>query len=88
MGWGFHLQESAKHHEDHDHKESEGKKRVLRSPEGEEHDFDGSSKIPLSHFVAKFPGPTHRRSVLLYLNGLNTRSKRNVRKIENLKNEA
>ena len=38
--------------------------------------------------LAKVPWPTYRRSVLLYLNGLNTRSKRNVRKIENLKNEA
>ena len=38
--------------------------------------------------LANLTRHTYRRSVLLYLNGLNTRSKRNVRKIENLKNEA
>lgn len=48
---GFHLQESAEHHEHHDDEETEGKERVLRSPKRKEHDFDGSSNVPLSQFI-------------------------------------
>lgn len=58
MGLELRLQKSAEHHKHHDNEEAKCKKGMLRSPKGEEHDLDSSSKIPLSHFAGRI-GKAH-----------------------------
>lgn len=51
MSWGFHLQEGAEHHQDHDNKELKARSAYCDPPKG--HGLDRTSNTLLSRFIGK-----------------------------------
>jgi hypothetical protein len=68
-GRGFNLQESAEHDKHHHDKETEGKERVLRSSERQEHDFDCPKISLLSPPVLKIAGVNLQKNGIIVSEG-------------------
>jgi len=81
----IHIQKSTKNGDYHNHEKRDGEESMLRSPYGEVHNLDSSMEVNLLLDRQKDIWETHRSIVWVYLNGRNTLSKRNIRRIEKRK---